>query len=389
MKEQIHNIEKFREADNGYNKPMKGRLQAALGGCPLTAVGGDFDGQGLKAYHLLPDLPSMPRFADPTREEAYKKALPVAFQDFLFANPDLKKEGYMARIGGFDFRNLPDMVAHLSQGNANHRYVIRVVQGATTEMPLRALSYMLPSLVLMDQLKKDGITLPQLQMISAHHISGRLDRMNLGVVAEQAEFFARVAREYVKTFFPKLTESVVFLQDTPLDKGILLRHQLMEIAKVVRDNGSTVEEALKAKGKNHGAERTYQFYAAAHLVVHDSALPILEPLIQDQSDAVVPGVIVSIGGKKEEEFYKLRHEIKPHLGPDYKKVKTLQYFTKHRVPPYYMARGGDQGLKAALYGDLTEEVAEVANHDLKYLDAVSDYRGYLSEFLEEQGRKLP
>ena len=64
-------------------------------------------------------------------------------------------------------------------------------------------------------------------------------------------------------------------------------------------------------------------------------------------------------------------------------IPSLQYFTRHHVPPYYMARGGDIALKTASGEILSgKTIAKAAETDLSLL--VQKFGGYpeLFEFLE-------
>lgn len=297
------------------------------------------------------------------------------------------KESHIVGLGGSDFQNLPEVATQLVR-SSKPSVVIRLVYGATTLMPFRALSYLCPPLVYLENLAETGMKLPQLQVIFADHISARLDRMDLLTVSSQAKRFALVAGDYIHEFFPRLKNKVVFLEDQPLQKGTELRKRLLESTKVLsRVITKEILESMTAKAANHGALRTYLFYGAAHTLIHDMSIPdSLVSLLSNQPPVEMePEAIISIGGSKEEVFYRLRHVLKPHLLPEYTKTKTLQFFTRHRVPPYYMAKGGDIALDEVMKDPrkrFRKNVTPAVDYDLCYLNDVSENRGYLDDFLK-------
>ncbi len=307
----------------------------------------------------------------------------------------LLDEAYMDHLGGlggYDYQNLPELgvqMASTDKQDLTHT-AIRIVYGATEQMPFRGLSYILPGLVFMENLQKTGVRLPQLQVIFANNISSRLDYLDINVSREQAQRLTLVAKSYVQTFFPDIAGSVVFLEDMPLEKGSVIRNELINVRSVLKDKLSTdLESALREKGKNNGGFRTSSFYCAAHPLFHDADLEgSLKPLIDDQAQAVRPDAIISIGGHQEKDFYRLRHALKPHLGPSYQK-KTIQFFTKHYVPPYYKDRMGEPSLDEVLSGEDPSPDGEAAKHDIVYFYQTSSSRGDVYEFLDRQrGRNL-
>lgn len=307
----------------------------------------------------------------------------------LVGGSSLHEESYIEGLGGSDFQNIPEIATQVALGKRPSA-VTRLVYGATTEMPLRALSYLLPALVYMEH-NRDVIS--QLQIIFVNNISSRFDRMDTPAVSKQAKDFADIARAYIYSFFPNSDRKTIFLEDTPLDRGMDLRRRLLTLATSVKKiTPEDILDDLVRKAANNGSGRTYAFYGAAHILFHDVDIPdSLVPLLPDQPEIVVnPDVIVSIGGKKEEIFYRLRYALKPYLDPEYTSTKTLQFFTRHRVPPYYIARGGDIALEDVVSNGLNMRrvnVAPVVSRDLDYLFGVSKARGNLDGFLRKYRRK--
>lgn len=373
---------------------LTNRCRSVFNASQLLLIDGVSDGQKGKSCHFesyllaagIPELTEIEKLR-------FNKVLPKIFEAvLLIGEKRLRDESYITGLGGQDYQNIPELGIELAiTDKKGANAVIRTVYGATEMMPLRGLSYLLPGLVYMENMQDAGIKPPQFQVIFANNISSRLDSLDLQRTREQVQRFTIIAREYVQSYFSKLAESVVFLQDTPLEKGSVIRSELISVAATLRDMaGSDLDNSLKIKGKNNGAARTYAFYGAAHSLFHDADLEgSLEPLLSNQSPAVHPNIIISLGGYQEQLFYKLRHALKPHLGPTYNTIRTLQLFTKNRVPPYYMARGGDISLDDALKGRISSEVAVAANYDIDYLRKVSMARGEdITKFIQKQGRLL-
>lgn len=346
-------------------------------------MGGDFNGQAAKSRHFNGYLPILSQ-GEIDNIPAFNVRLPQVMERMLLVGGSiLHEESYIEGLGGSDFQNLPKIATQVIFGRGPST-VIRLVYGATTEMPLRALSYLLPALVYMEH-NRDVVS--QLQVIFVNNISSRLDRIDTSTASEEAKTFASMAQDYIRNFFPGSDRKTIFLEDTPLDKGSDLRSRLLTLTTSLKKIApEDILDDLVRKAVNNGSGRTYAFYGAAHTLIHDIDIPgSLVPLLPDQPEIVAnPEVIVSIGGRKEEIFYRLRHALKPHLDPEYTSTKTLQFFTHHHVPPYYMARGGDVALKDAVVDGssvyLNDGITPAARHDIDYLRKVSRRRGNLQEF---------
>lgn len=350
-------------------------------------MGGDFHGQKAKSRHFTEHLPVLTEH-EVENPLAFNVKLPqVTEQMLLVGGTTSYEESYIEGLGGSDYQVLPEIAIKAALDGAPST-VIRLVYGATTEMPLRALSYLLPALIYMEHNREVVL---QLQVIFVNNISSRLDRMDTPTASKEAKTFAGIAQDYIQNFFPDLGRKTVFLEDIPLDRGSDLRRRLLTLTTSLKNIApDDILDDLGRKAVNNGSGRTYAFYGAAHVLIHDIDIPgSLVPLLPDQPKIVAnPGVIVSIGGRKEEIFYRLRHALKPYLDSEYNHAKTLQFFTRHHVPPYYMARGGDIALK-----DITSngykyvDVAPAALHDIDYLFKVSISRGDIGEFFAGLGGK--
>lgn len=374
---------------------LMNRCRYSFDSSQLALVGGNFDGKKVKSPQLAPYLQNtvLPNM-DSVDRAGFNLRLPEVYNVMLFlSNGTLFEEGYVEGIGGNDYGNIAQIGVDLAAEREASGVVTRLVFGGVEEMPLRAISYLLPPLIYAEQMKKLGIETPQLQVIFANNISGALNHLDQERANDQSIRFAEFAHDFIREYFPEVSDSVVFLEDTPLNEGSVIREELLSVARVLNEHLSPeARESLLGKG-NNGSNRLNPFYGAAHLLVHDTNIPdILTPLIKDQPTTISPQVIISFGGYQERLFYKVRQEIKPHLGSEYQRVPTLQYFTKHRVPPYYMARGGDYSLDDALQGVAfrPDSVATAAQKDLSYLESVTSKRGTVdfADFIASHAERI-
>ncbi|MFJ3720755.1 hypothetical protein [Streptomyces sp. NPDC090057] len=122
-----------------------------------------------------------------------------------------------------------------------------------------------------------------------------------------------------------------------------------------------VIERLAGRGGVTVDEQTL-LHVAAHVLVHDR---VAVPLVWGRGTPV-PGhaSVIDIGGLQERHFHAVRRLFASEAadGPG------ALALTRHSVPPYTMARGGDIGLRAFLGGGPTGgPLASAARHDLRLL----------------------
>lgn len=369
------------------SRKLTNRMKSTFDASQLSLVGGRFTGETIKARHLMPALTSMIHVPiyDPLKEASFNTTLPKIAETLVVGNDDLRARNYIDAIGGEDFTNLPSVAVDLSlSGDSETGIVFRTVFGATEEMPLRALSYLVPALVLQDDFREKGVVPPQLQVVFANHFSSAVNSMNYEKVKEQTSLFSLVAREYITQFFPELADRVVFLEDVPLEKHFSLRKELDRYTTILASSEGEIKADLVRKGFNSDLDDSL-LYGAAHVLFHDANPQGLLNPISSQPDYVSPTTIINIGGAQEKFFYHLRQSLKDAVGVS-DQVRTLQLFTRHHVPPYYLAQGGDISLADVINGEsLPTEIARAASYDLNYLNAESNRRGDFGSFLENLG----
>lgn len=373
-----------------YGKGLLGRTKSVLDKNILPVVGGNFDGKVIRFEQFASLLPPYPYDSQSLTVEAARlnTRFPKVLEAMLFSGKRcLRDEAYIEAMGGMDFGNIaPIAMRTAALEQQDPKIVIRVVFGGTNQMPFRALSGFLPALVYMDHLQEDGIVVPQLQVIFTDHISSCINgHIDFKQAEQESGNFAKLATSYVGNFFPSLRGSVVVLRDTPVKDETVLGKELLEVSEIADQVVSDgTRQDLVAKGRNGNGQHNIT-YGAAHLLVHDMALPeVFVPIIDGQPTVIEPEAIISIGGRQERFFYKFRHEIKPYLPERYRRIITFQFFTRHQVPPYYMAENGD--LLLADGGSYSkaiaeEKIGEAAKYDINYLLGVSQRRGDFLKFL--------
>lgn len=369
-------IQEVVDAKSTYGKGVLGRIRATLDNNILPLVGGEFDGKVAKFQHFAPGLPPYPFEPHSIELEAARLnvRLPKVLDAMLLSgNRTLRDGAYIEALGGEDFTDIAKIAMKtVLVGPQDPKTVLRVVYGGTKEMPLRGLSYLLPPLCYMEGLKDAGVAVPQLQAVFADHISSEANsHLTLEEATRESDHFARLAREYIKYFFPKLADSVVMLRDTPIGPGSPIETEL-EVVIPIADQVVSQKMRQELLKKSNGNRESSVYYGAAHLLAHDVFISgAFLPIFDEQPNMIEPEAIISFGGRQERFFYRLRNEIKPHLPERYKRLLTAQFFTRHQVPPYYMASDGDLSLVEYLNSGFAESsLGSATVYDLAYLRKV-------------------
>ena len=259
---------------------------------------------------------------------------------------------------------------------------IRTVFGATEDMPVRALSYLLPALHVLESLRRSGkfSHLPQVQYISMSESGKRINNLNPGKVQKQENLLAEIGMRYIQRFYPELINLIVFANDsTFLENTEVVRNRdlLMTGFPAIPNHPyyMTVSEELESK---HRAMPTD--YALLHPLVHDMRYELepFSPLVKDQFLREKPDLVINIGGQSEKLFYGARSmflESANAEGADIPIGRSVQLFTKHRIPPYMSilsegVRLGDIHVDEALHnsqivGYFAEEL--LRNHSENFL----------------------
>lgn len=263
---------------------------------------------------------------------------------------DKRPPRLFSRIDEEGVRTAVDISMRLShEPEDGKRLVFRTVFGVTEEMPVAALSYLLPSVRLAEELEKTQINRaamptarvspPRIEFLQMREAGVRLNRLDGREVARQGDVFQRVARAYLERFHPRIASNVSFLDDGKITPE-LLRNPIFKLAEfMVGFVGGSNRKTLRDMARRHGKESGFRTYAALHPFIHE----VVEK--GDNSSA-----LVSFGADSERVFYGLRRTLRPLLRLDrhHRTLPTMQFITSHSTPPYHMMSGGDIPLSTAL-----------------------------------------
>lgn len=253
----------------------------------------------------------------------------------------LERESYIEGIGALDLHHFLPAMQDLALATDQPDHVIRTVFGGTKRMPARGLGYLTQGGVILEELHRRGLPLPQMQFVFAHPISAAANDLDPQLAEYQAQLMAKVGREFVNIIFPQVAHRMVFLETVRVTEN----KEAEEIAKTLKQAyqeivPSELKGKMNTKGGNHGGAENSDTYATAHFLVHDRYIPgLLVPMFEDQPAEVVPSTITTVGGVQERDFYRLRMALGEAV-PDLRNVRTLFYSSRQGVPPYLMANSG-------------------------------------------------
>ncbi|MFI6437051.1 hypothetical protein [Streptomyces sp. NPDC050759] len=237
--------------------------------------------------------------------------------------------------------------------------VLRVVYGASTTTPLRALSYVLPAVRMASRLTEAGRRAPHLQIVLAGSLGCRVNGLSGPAVAEETDLLARCLGRLLSSLVP----GGFGVYDTLPSPGVVTA--LDDLVRTLTPaRRAHVLERLGGKGGATAHEQTLR-YAAAHVLVHDRATVPLG--LRQGGPAPENATVIDIGSLQERHFHDVRRLFASGTAGDAGPGALV--LSRHSVPPYTMARGGDIGLREFRDGRSTEgrTLASAARHDLRLL----------------------
>ncbi|WP_229695007.1 hypothetical protein [Streptomyces lacrimifluminis] len=237
--------------------------------------------------------------------------------------------------------------------------VLRIVYGASTTVPLRALSYVLPAVCMASRLTAAGHRAPHLQIVLAGSLGGWVNGLSEPAVAAETDLLTRCLGRLLSYLTPGRYGVYGTLPST--DVVAALGDLVRTLSPARR---AAVVERLAGKGGAITDEQTL-LYAAAHVLVHDrSTVPLA--LLQG-SPVPDEARVIDIGSLQERHFHDVRRLFT--AGPAEAGGPGALVLSRHSVPPYTMARDGDIGLREFLDGTNAQgrPVASAVRHDLRLL----------------------
>lgn len=275
---------------------------------------------------------------------ATNKRRPALLEALLGSSARDAKQMYLAGLGGVgDMVNLTRIATDAAvSGNDADSLILRMVMGATEEASFRSIGYPIPAMQMVQRLHRVGQK-ACLQIVFAQNISSEMNGLDQSKVREQQ---AKIT-EGIKAIRRQLETDSCMIEMSICDDTTIDTTNLDYYAEcLLRTLKAEDVEALVKKGGDDNLVNSLK-YAAAHYLVHDDPASELNLL----SGPSIPstGSTVDVGGLQESYFLGMRGRIAAEVGVDYKRPPFI--FTRHLVPPYYLARGGDISLDECLVPD--------------------------------------
>jgi hypothetical protein len=332
-------------------KKQANLLTAILRGVPVLGPG--------KEPHLLTDtdvrgvLATLPPCADAQETGEVNRLRPHLLNAVIGA--EARRSGYLQALPRHGVAPLLRTVAEAVRAPL----VLRVVYGASTTVPLRALSYVLPALRMASRLTAAGHRAPHLQIVLAGPLGCWVNGLPKPTVTAETNLLARCLGRLLSHLAPGHYGVYGTL---PSPDVVTALDDLVRTLPPARR--ADIVERLGGKGGATADEQTL-LYAAAHVLVHDRAAV---PLTLRQGTPVPENArVIDVGSLQERHFHDVRHLFTTgqtgNTGPG------ALVLSRHSVPPYTMARGGDIGLREFLDDTNTpgRPVASAVRHDLRLL----------------------
>lgn len=271
-----------------------------------------------------------------------------SFYRGLFSTMDSNGISKISKICG-ELENDKDVLNKIS---------VRTVFGGTENMPFRALLYLIPSIKLCEELKKankDG-DIPNIDFLFMNGAGVLANAIDPYKAEETTSQFIKFAREYIKEYHPTIKDKVNFYVDKTFSSNIINTEEYKQVHRAL-ERKLGIEEDLKTDllnmGKKRKASENSIKYAALHAFVQDGDIDSNVAKLSNffgGKDEESGELIISIGAKPEEKFFKARKLVADEV----KKVgyftpkQTTQYIANINVPPYSPLPTGELYLKDVL-----------------------------------------
>ncbi|MET9914901.1 hypothetical protein ABZZ74_51015 [Streptomyces sp. NPDC006476] len=313
-----------------------------------------------KDVHALTDrdirgaLDTLSPGADAQQTGELNRARPRLLNAIIGA--EARRTGYVSGLPRHGVEPLLRTVSEAVRGPL----VLRVVYGASTHMPLRALSYVLPTIRMAARLTEAGQRAPYLKIVLAGPLGSRVNALPEPVVAAETKLLTHCLDRLLAALAPG---SYGLYRTRPSTETLGALDDLVQALTPARR--AEVLDRLGGKGGATPDEQTL-LYAAAHVLLHDRAGAV--PLDLDYgTPAPQHAPVIDIGSLQERHFHHVRRLFASTAADDTSPGALV--LSRHSVPPYTMARGGDIGLREFLDGTDPQggPLAPAVRHDLRLL----------------------
>lgn len=164
------------------------------------------------------------------------------------------------------------------------------------------------------------------------------------------------AQKYIEEFHPDVIDNVNFYVDRTFSSDIVRTQEYHEVHEALEKKlnlGNGLKQDLEEMGKRRNAANNAIKYAALHTFVQDGTVsPQVAKMSnffggEEQKDC---DIIVSIGAKPEEKFYKTRKILTDEVSKIkyFTPKRTAQYIANINVPPYSPLPNGELYLSEVL-----------------------------------------
>jgi hypothetical protein len=250
------------------------------------------------------------------------------------------------------------------------------IGGSDDDVPLRILSYIIPSLTIARRFKEKFNMSPRVELFTGQEGGIACNGKDAEGVRKNTDQAFHVIQKFVDTFFHDIKDQFSLVSDKEwtnprvqlmIDYLENLLTNLMEKDEHLRKIG----EELKGRGMKYGAETGLDHalrYAAFHIICFQD-IPTVNRYIDP--NAIPKTHIISIGGTAERDFDIVRDALTEHFSvegfnqfaldsgqPDLKIQETLQPISMRsmliadtgNIPPYFLAREADDITLPELHG---------------------------------------
>ena len=242
--------------------------------------------------------------------------------------------------------------------NALNRISIKTVYGGTEDMPFRALLYLLPSIKMCEELKKenkDGDT-PNIDFLFMNGAGVLANAIDFHKARETTSQFIKFAQAYIQEYHPDIAKSVNFYVDNTFSSSIISTEEYKRVLNELEQKLG-IEEDLKTDledmGRRRNASKNSIKYATLHAFVQDGDVDSKVAKMSNffgGKEENTGDVIISIGAKPEEKFFKARKLLAEAVSKVsyFTPKQTTQYIANINVPPYSPLPNGELYLRDVL-----------------------------------------
>ena len=285
--------------------------------------------------------------------------------EIMASSGSYKKESLLDKVNSDSLVLISKLCESCSANNkAISNIVIRTVFGAVEHMPLRALTYLLPSVKIAESIveyQKDlgekEIYLPQIEFIVMLRIGSVLNELDYCRCNKEIATFINVATTYLTDFHFEISSCVKFLVDEEFSSNLRNNNEYCNYELKVKnlldtnDVGAILEEM---GGRRNHSNSSFE-YAAMHPLLHDvlvdrNVAAFTEYGNSKNLESKDILALISIGARPEEEFWKVRQLVNSILKEltFITPVPAIQYIARMNVPPYSPLSTGELYLDDAI-----------------------------------------